>query len=349
MKKKRNTNQPLRALSIGIGLLIVLGMAGCKPQIPKGATPEGSTSMNQSAPAPTGKPAGESPAAAGKEEPSQVFAVNTTKAVAGELIDYLELNGDVLTKSTVDIYPDTFGKVSKLLIKVGDRIEKDQVIAEIDPSKPGMIFVPSPVKSPIAGTVSNVPVYVGSTITQGMPIARVTTTDNLEIRTEVAERFIGKMRVGLQALVSFEAFPGEVFRGTVTELSPVVDPTSRTLEIKIRLNRQDPRIRPGMFAALKIITERKRGVVKIPVDCLVRRYGGTYVFVVKDDPTASTGKRVERRKVTPGVQIDEKLEIVKGLRAGEEIVIMGQSLLEDNSVVRIVGEVPPLPVADSIQ
>jgi membrane fusion protein (multidrug efflux system) len=162
-----------------------------------------------------------------------------------------------------------------------------------------MIFVPSPVKSPIAGTVSNIPVYVGSTITQGIPIARVTTTDNLEIRTEVAERFIGKMRIGLEALVSFEAFPGETFRGSVTELSPLVDPASRSLEIKVRLNRLDPRIRPGMFAALKIITERKWGIVKIPVDCLVRRYGGTFVFVVKDDPAASTGKRVERRPVTP--------------------------------------------------
>ena len=182
-----------------------------------------------------------------------------------------------------------------------------------------------------------------------MPIARVTTTDNLEIRTEVAERFIGKMRIGLEALVSFEAFPGETFRGSVTELSPLVDPASRTLEIKVRLNRQDPRIRPGMFAALKLITERKWGIVKIPVDCLVRRYGGTFVFVVKDDPAASTGKRVERRQVTPGVQIDEKLEILKGLRPGEVIVIMGQSLLEDNSVVRIVGEVPPLPVTDTIQ
>lgn len=344
MKKR----QILQVAAAGIGLFTLLLFLGCKPQIPEGsAVPK--SSPGQPAPEPSRTPLGKASPETPQEEPGQVFAVNTTKAVGGELIDYIELNGDVLTKSTVDIYPDTFGKVSKLSIKVGDRIEKDQVIAEIDPSRPGMIFVPSPVKSPIAGTVSHVPVYVGSTITQGMPIARVTTTDNLEIRTEVAERFIGKMRVGLDALVRFEAFPGEIFRGSVTELSPLVDPASRTLEIKVRLNRQDPRIRPGMFAALKLITQRKWGIVKVPVDCLVRRYGGAFVFVVKDDPTASTGKRVERRQVTPGVQIDEKVEIVKGLRPGEVIVIMGQSLLEDGSVVRIVGEVPPLPVSDSIQ
>ena len=334
---------------IAVGVIVMLVLSHCKPQIPEGSAAAPKDRTEEASAAPPVKTTQEKVPGPKKEESSQVFAVTVTRAVGGELIDYIELNGDVLTKSTVDIYPDTFGKVSKLLINVGDRIEKGQVIAEIDPSRPGMIFVPSPVKAPITGTVSNIPVYVGSTITQGMPIARITTTDNLEIRTEVAERFIGKMRIGLEVLVTFMAFPGELFRGTITELSPLVDPIARTLEVKIRLNNQDPRIRPGMFAAMKIITDRKWGVVKIPVDALVRRFGGNFVFVLKEDPSVSTGTRVEQRQVALGIQIDQKLEIVKGLRAGEKIVVMGQSLLEDGSAVRVVGEVPPLPVSDTIQ
>ncbi|MFQ3620702.1 MAG: efflux RND transporter periplasmic adaptor subunit [Spirochaetales bacterium] len=329
-----------------LGALFLVIVTSCKPQIPEGsqAGVGGTSAETKQGPTPDRGPTrGEA-----TEPVSQVFAVTTTKAVAGELINYLELNGDVLARSTVDIFPDIGGKVSKLFINVGDRIEKDQVIAEIDPSRPGMVFVPSPVKAPISGTVTSIPVYVGSTVSQAMPIARLTTKENLEIRTEVPERFIGSVQPGLEAFVSFVAFPGEVFRGTVTELSPLVDPLSRTLEVRIRLNRQDTRIRPGMYAALRLITERKRGVVKVPVDALVRRFGGSFIFVVKDDPSASTGKRVERREVVPGIQIDEKVEILKGLRPGEDIVVMGQSLLEEKSVVRVVGEVPPLPVADTI-
>jgi multidrug efflux pump subunit AcrA (membrane-fusion protein) len=311
-------------------VFLTFGTIGCKPKEEMASGSKGSEKVVQG-------------------EVIPVFAVATTQAVAGELIDYLELNGDVQTKSSVDIYPDTYGKVSKLNITVGDRVAKDQVIAEIDPSRPGSIFVPSPVKSPIAGTITSIPVYVGSTITQGMPVARITTTDRIEIRTDVAERFIGKMRTGLDVLVSFEAFPGETFRGRVAELNPIVDPTTRSLEVKIRLDQQDARIRPGMFAAMKIITERKHGIVKIPSDCLVRRFGESYVFVVYDDSAASTGKRVERRKVIPGLQIDEKLEIVQGLQNGEEVVIQGQTLLEDKSVVKVVSTVPPLPVSDRIQ
>ena len=84
-------------------------------------------------------------------ETPTVFAVNTTKAVLGQINDYIELNGDVETKSSVDIYADTSGKLVRLPISVGDRITKDQVIAEVDPSRPGSNFVASPVKSPITG------------------------------------------------------------------------------------------------------------------------------------------------------------------------------------------------------
>jgi multidrug efflux pump subunit AcrA (membrane-fusion protein) len=283
------------------------------------------------------------------EAVATVFAVNTTKAVRGQITNYLELNGDVETKSTVDIFADTMGKLVTLNIRVGDRITKNQVIAEVDPSRPGSVFVASPVKSPIAGTITSIPVYVGSTVSQATPIARITTTDRLQIRTDVAERFISQIRVGLDAVLQFEAYPGESFAAVISELSPVVDPQTRTLEVKLNLIRPDRRIKAGMFAAIKIITERKENIVKIPADCVVRRFGEAFVFVVKPDPGTASGGTVERRLITPGILIDNKIEIIDGLSADEPIVIQGQTLLEDKSAVKVVGETAPLPVSDRIR
>ncbi|HUV06490.1 MAG TPA: efflux RND transporter periplasmic adaptor subunit, partial [Spirochaetia bacterium] len=214
-----------------------------------------------------------------------VFAVNTTKAVKGEILDYLEVNGDVVTRTSVDIFADNFGKLTKLNISLGDYVQKDQVIAEVDPSKPGMTFIPSPVKSPISGTIIEIPVQIGATITQGMPIARVSKMNELQIRVYLSERFISKIRVGLEALLHFEAYPDVRFRAWVYELSPVVDPQSRTLEARLRFAAPDPRIKSGMYTEVKIITDKKQGIVKIPSDCLVKRYGGYFVFVVRDDST----------------------------------------------------------------
>jgi membrane fusion protein (multidrug efflux system) len=276
------------------------------------------------------------------ENVETVFAVNTTKAVKGEILDYIEVNGDVKTKTSIDIFADTMGKLTSLFIRLGDYVAKEDVIAEVDPSKPGMKFVASPVKSPISGTIISINVQIGSTITPQIPIAKISRMDEIQIYTEVAERYISKIKEGLDALLRFEAYPGERFNATVRELSPVIDPLTRTMEVRLGFNNYDKRIRVGMFAEVKIITEKKKGIVKIPSECLVKRYGGYYVFVVKDG-------QVEKRKVTPGLQIDNKLEIVDGLLPEEEVVIQGQTLLEDKAKVRVVEEIQPLAQRDVIE
>jgi len=287
-----------------------------------------------------------------REDVGTIFAVNTTTAVEGEILDYLEVNGDVATKTSVDIYADTAGKLIKLYIGLGSYVRKDQVIAEVDPSKPGMKFVSSPVKSSIAGTIIDIPVDIGATITPAISIAKVSKMSQLEIRTHISERFISKIKVGLDALLHFEAYPQERFSAVVTELSPVVDPQSRTMEVKLNLGKNDSRIKTGMFTRIKIITEKKQGIVKIPAECMVKRYGGHYVFVVKDagQAGASEGSSiVEKRKVTPGIEIDGKLEIVEGLNPTEEIVIRGQTLLEDKARVKVIERVQPLAETDIVE
>ena len=90
-----------------------------------------------------------------------VFAVNVTSAVQGEIFDYLEVNGDVVAESSVDVFADTSGKLLRLAVSVGDYVRKDQTIASVDPSRPGQTFAPSPVKSPINGTITRIPATSG--------------------------------------------------------------------------------------------------------------------------------------------------------------------------------------------
>ncbi len=282
-------------------------------------------------------------AAGGPAEPEEtVFAVDTTTATGGEILDYLLVNGEVVTRTSVDVYPETAGKLSRLRIRLGEYVSRDQVIAEVDPSRPGMTYVASPVKSPIAGTIIALPIQEGATVTQAVPVARIGRLDELEVRTRVAERFVSKIRTGLEASLRFDAYPADRFRAVVTELSPVVDPQSRTLEVRLRLTPPDRRIKAGMFGQVKIVTERKEGIVKVPSDVVVQRFGVSYVFVVQDGVA-------RRRKVNPGLQIDDKVEITEGLAPGEEIVLRGQTLLEDKSKVRVVERYPGLPEAHNIE
>ena len=282
------------------------------------------------------------------EEAITVFAVSTTVAVKGEIKDYLQLNGDIAARTTVDTFADTAGKLKSLYVKIGDTVRKDQIIAEIDPSRPGMTFASSPVKASISGTITQVPVQIGSTVAPNLPIAKISKMDELEVILYVAEKFISKMDVGLSAVIKTEAFPGELFAGSIRELSPVVDQSSRTMEIKLHLDDKTSGLKAGMFAEVKIITEEKKGIVKIPAEAMINRFGESYVFVIKEDAKVSDRWIVERRIVVPGLRIDNQLEIISGLLDGDEIVIRGQTLLEDGLFVKIVSTVEPLEITDEV-
>lgn len=283
---------------------------------------------------------GAKPKVSGGQQERPVYAVSTTRAVKGQIRDYLALSGDIVAGSTVDVYPDVAGRVTKLMVRLGDRVEKDQVLVEVDPSRPGMNFVPSLVKAPIGGVVIAVPAQVGMTVAQSVPVVRLSASGALEIKTYVAERFISKIRVGLSAMVTLDAYPGETFYGTVREVSPVVDPLSRTMEVRISVQNQGNKLKTGMFAKVRIITQEKQNVVKIPSAAVVSRYGEQWVFVVESDPTDPAFTVVRKRPIKGGILIDNQLEVLEGLAADEEIVVRGQTLLDDGARVNVVERQP---------
>ena len=284
------------------------------------------------------KNAGTDAAAAGSPEAAEipVFAVTVAKAERGQIADYLGLAGDIVAGSTVDAYSDAAGKVIRLLKSVGESVAYNEPVAQVDPSRPGMTYIANTVRSPIAGTIVALPAQVGMTVSQATPIARITGRGALEIKLYVAERFISKIALAQPCEVSLDAWPGEVFRGSVGEISPIVDPASRTMEIKVNVENQRERLKAGMFAKVKIITERHDGVVRIPDAARIERFGETYVYVIGSDPRDGAFNAVTRRSIKSGILVDGLLEVLEGLNPDEEVVIKGQSLLEDGARVNVI-------------
>ena len=317
--------------------------------------------------------------AAGQQQAEPVYAVSTTTAVEGQISDYLALSGDIVSGSTVDVYSDVTGKVTRLYAEIGSRVQQGAPIAAVDPSKPGMTYVSAVATAPISGTVVSLPAQVGMTVSQAVSLARIAGGAAggavLEIKLYVAERFISKIALNEACEITLDAWPGETFRGSITEVSPVIDPASRTMEVKVNVDNPGAKLKAGMFAKVKVITEHKDDIVKIPAQALIQRFGETYVFVVEElPPEAATppaqgdktkkpekdaGKKagetkpeentppakqyaVRKRTITTGILIDQILEVQDGLKAGEEIVIRGQTLLDDGAKINVVDRIQPL-------
>jgi multidrug efflux pump subunit AcrA (membrane-fusion protein) len=271
-----------------------------------------------------------------------VFAVNTTLAVQGQILDYLALSGDIVSGTSVDTYSDAAGKVSRVYVSMGDRVSRNDPVAAVDPSRPGMTYQANIVRAPIAGTITALPAQVGMTVSQAVPLARIAGGSALEIKLYVAERFISKIALRQPCQITLDAWPGEVFRGSVTEISPVVDAASRTMEVRVNVENPGSRLKAGMFAKVRVVTEAKSSIVKIPSNALLERSGENYVFTVATDPTDPAFRIARRQLVTPGILVDGVLEIQEGLAANQEIIVRGHTLLEDGSRINVVEQVAPL-------
>jgi multidrug efflux pump subunit AcrA (membrane-fusion protein) len=276
-----------------------------------------------------GLPAAGSPAA-GNRTARTSTAVKVTGVVLGTIETSVVINGDVLAASQVSIFPATAGKLTQLRYRVGDWVNRGQTVAAVDPSRPGEEYAESPVLSTISGTVLSVPVNLGDTVSPSTVIYVVGDLANLVVETFVPERYSNIARQGLEAQVSLEALPGESFQAAVGEVSPVLDPASRTLRIRLNFNRRDTRIRPGMFATVSLVTNTRRDVPVIPRDAVINTYGSWIVFVVDESNIA------RRRVVTLGLENEMSVEVESGLEAGDRIVSAGQNFLSDGDLVRIV-------------
>mgnify|MGYP002673982411 FL=1 len=276
---------------------------------------------------------GKSEKTAKEEETETIYAVNADIVQAGNLDDYLEFGGDVSSVSAVDVYPDAAGKISRIRVSVGNLVKKDQIIAYVAPSRPGMNYSENPVKAPISGRVTSFPPTIGTMVSQSYSIAKISDTDELQIKVNVAERFISRIRENQTAIVSFDAYPGVEFKARVFEVSPVLDTTSRTMLAKLKVEPADSRIKAGMYARVKLITDTIEGAVVIPNDAIVYRDGKPYVFTAKSESAESSVNMVS---VKEGLSVDNKTEIQEGLKEGDVIIVKGQSLLSDGSKVKIL-------------
>ncbi len=265
-----------------------------------------------------------------QKEQETIFAVNAFKTSEGDLNGYLEFGGDVQAVSSVDVLPDTAGKLSRVFVSIGDTVKKDQVIAEVDASRPGMNYSASPVKAPISGTLTSFSPSVGSTVAPSMSMGKVSSTNQLEVKTSVAERFVSKIALGQKATLTFDAYPGEIFTAKVTQVSPVLDISTRTMAVSLQMDPPNNKIKVGMYSRIKLVTDQKANVIVIPYSAVVTRAGNTVVFV------ADSENKVSIQPVTVGIRVDDKVEIISGLVPEQLVVTKGQSLLDNGTKVNII-------------
>ena len=255
--------------------------------------------------------------------------VRVTPVSTGTIEKSVILNGEIIARNQVKIFPAVGGRLVEGKA-IGDRVNRGDIVAMIDPSRPGEVYSRSPVISTVSGTVLNAPYSVGDTVTSQSDVFIIGDISSLWVETFVPERFVASVRQGMRAVLWFDAIPGETFNAEVFEVNPVIDPVTRTLRIRLRFLNPDSRIKAGMFATLSLVTNRKTNIPVVQRISVINTYGSWIVFVVDENNTA------RRREVTLGIDNEEFLEVLDGVEPGENVVSAGQNFLSDGDPVRVV-------------
>ncbi|WP_434792868.1 efflux RND transporter periplasmic adaptor subunit [Borreliella burgdorferi] len=278
-----------------------------------------------------------------KESPYR-FPVIAMKVKKGILSDYLSLNGDVDTKVKADIFPDAVGKITSLRIKLGAYVQKGQIVATLDPSRPGSVYLKSPVRSPISGYILNITKKIGETVNPQSNIAVVGRIDTKQILTYVSEKYISNIKVGNDAIIEVGAYSNEKFKAKVSEISPILDSKSRTIEVYLTpIGSNLDKLIIGMFSKIKLITKRFKDVIKISREAVVEREGKKFVFKVDLE-----SKSVQMLPITVLFEIDNIVALSGEVKENDLIVVEGMSALSNGSLINLVDTKEGLSVESNI-
>lgn len=192
----------------------------------------------------------------------------------------------------------------------------------------------STVRSPFDGAVSFVNVEAGQNITSSTPAVGVVDISTVKIKVFVGDQHINRLTKGQQVEVEVPDVRAASFTGTVAALSPAVDTANKGYPVEIELANIEGLIKQGMFARVKIAVRENRNAVLAPIDAVITRPEGKFVFLVQD------GKAKEC-KVETGISEGGKVELAAdGLKPGDRVVTVGHQSLVNGMAVRLSQAAP---------
>ncbi len=191
------------------------------------------------------------------------------------------------------------------------------------------------IKAPFSGVVGLRSVSLGDYVKEGQDLVNLESIDPLKVDFRVPEVYLKQVGVGQTLEIGLDALPGKTYEGKVFAINPLVDAGGRAIVIRAQVRNADTALRPGMFARVRLITKNERDTLVVPEQALVPQGEDQYVFKVVDG-------KVTRAKVETGQRRDARVELTKGVDAGDIVVTAGQLKLRDGMPVTIAPAATPV-------
>jgi len=185
------------------------------------------------------------------------------------------------------------------------------------------------VRAPFDGVVAQKSVSPGQYIKDNVAIVTLVKTNPMRLRLEVPETSTGALKIGTSLTFTTDAAGATEFHAVVRELNPGLDSKSRSLTAEARIQETDPRLRPGMFVQVRLITDKKAEIVTVPKDAIFTVAGLAKVFTV-------SGDKVVEHRITPGTDLGAWVEVpASEVRPGDRVAITRLGQLVNGAPVKL--------------
>lgn len=181
------------------------------------------------------------------------------------------------------------------------------------------------IRSPVSGFVVEKNVLQGEKVMAGTAIYKIADLSSVWMDGEVYEQDLPLIRLGQRAEAELQAIPGATFAGSVAYIYPTLNPDTRTVRVRVQLSNENHRLKPGMFATLRLFATSERSVLSVPRSAVLSTGERNLVFVKRTDGM------LEPRPVAIGVASSDRIEILRGLAGGDTVVTSATFLVDAES------------------
>ena len=184
------------------------------------------------------------------------------------------------------------------------------------------------VYAPASGVLTELGVREGGQIMTGSSLMQISDLSKVWLIAEIPERDAARLKPGLAAEVQLQSLPGEVFKGKVDYLYPMLNEASRTLQVRIELPNKANQLRPGMYANI-LFTGQTHDALSVSSESIITT-GKRKIVIVKEGDLKKSGS-YRPVEINTGQERDNVTEILSGLTEGEEVVVSGQFLIDSEA------------------
>jgi len=232
-----------------------------------------------------------------------------------------------LAKSRIERARDLHGK-GFISSQARDEAESNYKVAQAAYELSAARLTRLEIKAPFAGVVGLRMVSVGDYVREGQDIVNLEAIELLKVDFRVPEIFLKEISVGQPLQLTLDAVPNKIYAGQVLAINPLLDANGRSIVIRAAVKNTGATLRPGMFARVSLLSSQVQNGLTIPEQALIPVGDDVFLFKIADG-------RALRTKVEIGQRTTGFVEIVRGLAAGDVVVIAGQPKLRDGAAVKI--------------